>query len=56
MKKSEIYQTAMVSVVDDDRLDAKTKLEIIERLLSDKGIAELVEKKEAEKAAEDEVW
>lgn len=56
MKNSEKYYAAMICVVNSHSLCAADKLEIIERLLSDKGIAELVEKQEAEKAAAEEEW
>lgn len=56
MKKSEIYQAAMLSVIDDDRLDATSRLEIIAVLLNDKGIAEYSERKDAEAQAEAEKW
>ena len=46
MKKSEIYQMAMVSVIDDETLDANTRLEIIAVLQNDKGIAEYTEARE----------
>ena len=48
MKKSEIYYMAMLSVIEDCRLESCTKLKIIERLMQDKQYAELLEKKETE--------
>lgn len=48
MKKSEIYTVAMCSVIEDRTIAPIHKLEIIERLMQDKGIAELVEKREEE--------
>ena len=46
MKKSEIYQAAMVSVIDDQKIDATTRLEIIAVLQNDKEIAEYTEARE----------
>ena len=47
MKKSELYYTALVCVMEA-RLDPKTKLEVIDLLLNDKGVAEFVERREEE--------
>ena len=47
MKKSEIYQLAMLSVICDEHIDPVNKLEIIERLTADKSLAEFTEKNEA---------
>ena len=48
MKKSEIYTVAMCSVIEDRNLSAAHKLEIIEKLMSDKQLAEWTEKKDEE--------
>jgi hypothetical protein len=53
MKKSERYQLAMLSVVDDESIEAADKLEIVETLMNDKRIAEWSEKQEEEKKAEE---
>ena len=39
MKKSIIYHTAMLSVIEDAKLGANTKLEILTVLMQDKTIA-----------------
>ena len=39
MKKSEIYHMAMLSVIEDCRLEASTKLRIVEQLITDKNLA-----------------
>ena len=49
MKNSEIYNMAMCCVIDDRRLDAGTKLEIVEKLINDRSIAEYSERKAEEK-------
>lgn len=49
MKKSEIYKIAMISIADDDRLDAATRVKIIAALYRDKELAEICEKQEVEK-------
>lgn len=49
MKKSEIYYMAMLSVIEDCRLEASTKLKITERLMADKSLAEWCEKQEEQK-------
>lgn len=46
MKKSEIYTKAMLAVIDDDTLTAPQKLEIIDRLLSDRTVAKWNEEQE----------
>ena len=51
MKKSERYQLAMIAVIESQLLDATSKLEILETLISDKATAEYVEKAEEEKNA-----
>lgn len=53
MKKSELYQLAMLSVVDDESIEAADKLEVVEVLMNDKRIAEWSEKQEEEKKAEE---
>lgn len=45
MKKSELYQTAMVAVVDSN-LTADVKLEVLALLIDNKGVAEWSEKRE----------
>lgn len=50
MKKSELYSMAMCCVIDNSRLDAGTKLEIIEVLMHEKSLAEWSEEKEEEKS------
>ncbi len=52
MKKSEQYEMAMVSVVDDERIPTRTKLEILETLMSERNIARMIEEREAERAKE----
>lgn len=49
MKKSEIYYMAMLSVIEDCRLESCTKLKIIEQLSADKSMAEWCEKQEEKK-------
>jgi hypothetical protein len=56
MKKSAIYHAAMLSIMDDERLDSNARLEIISVLLRDKEVAEFTEKKEAEAQAEADNW
>lgn len=46
MRKSEIYHMAMLSVIEDCRLEASTKLKIVEQLLSDKSLAKWSEEQE----------
>lgn len=50
MKKSELYQIAMIAVVNSNFLNAGEKLEVLERLMEDKTMAGWSEKKEAERA------
>ncbi len=50
MKKSERYQMAMFAVVGDESIKAEDKLEILEMLMADKGVAEWCEKGEANNA------
>lgn len=45
MKKSNLYQLAMIAVVDSD-LHASVKLEVLEVLMEDKRVAEWSEKRE----------
>lgn len=45
MKKSELYQTAMIAVVDSN-LTADVKLEVLALLIDNKRVAEWSEKKE----------
>lgn len=47
MKKSEIYNLAMIAVVDSD-LRATEKLKVVESLMADRNVAEYVEKAEEE--------
>lgn len=49
MKKSSQYYEAMHAVLTTDGLANSAKLEILETLICDKNIAELLEKREAEK-------
>lgn len=49
MKKSAIYHAAMLSVMNDEKLTASDKLEIIAVLLEKKSTAEWCEKQEVEK-------
>lgn len=56
MKKSAIYHAAMLSIMDDERLDSNARLEIITVLMKDKEIAEYSEQKEAEAQTEAEKW
>ena len=49
MKKSEMYYAAMICVVNNHTLSAADKLEIIERLMADKQLAEWSEKNEEDK-------
>ena len=46
MKKSEKYQAAMIAVVNSIKLDAEVKLEVLERLMSDKSTAVWCENQE----------
>lgn len=46
MKKSEIYTVAMCSVIEDRTITPIHKLEIIERLMADRQLAEMCEKNE----------
>lgn len=46
MKKSEIYHMAMLSVIEDCRLEASTKLKIVEQLIADKSLAKWGEDQE----------
>lgn len=47
MKKSDIYQLAMLAVVDSEDIEAHDKLEVVEVLMNDKRVAEWSEKQEA---------
>lgn len=47
MKKSEIYQFAMLAVLNSEYCNV-AKLEIIEELMDKKSLAELLEKREEE--------
>lgn len=48
MKKSEIYSNAMCCVLEDRNVPTIQKLEIIERLMQDKQLAEWSEKHKEE--------
>ena len=52
MKKSEIYQVAMITVITNNSLTATDKLEIIAELMDKKETAEWAERIEAEKQEE----
>lgn len=54
MKKSEIYQRAIISVVDDKNLQPFAKLEIMRVLFEEENTALYCERKEAEKKEEQE--
>lgn len=54
MKKSQMFLEAQLSVLRDELLDDMKKLEIIRVLQSEQGIAELCERREAERAAAEE--
>lgn len=47
MKKSVLYQLAMLAVVDS-KLDSELKLDVLEVLMNDKSTAEWSEKREEE--------
>ena len=49
MKRSEIYELAMLNIVDSMKLGAAVKLEMIEFFMNEKQFYESVEKTEAEK-------
>lgn len=49
MKKSEKYNIAILAVVECAGFPATTRAEVIEMLISERNIAELVEKMEEEK-------
>ena len=51
MKKSEIYNVAMLCVISTNQLNDVEKLEVIEQLMGDKSLAEFSENK-AEKNCE----
>ena len=53
MKKSDIYQFSMLSVIDDPKISTATKLLIIEQLMADKHLAEFSENKEGQKKSEE---
>lgn len=46
MKKSEMYQAAMVAVVNSLKLEADVKLEVLEQLMNDKATAVWCESRE----------
>ena len=48
MKKSEIYTMALLAVMDSANLTAMAKLEVAELLMSEKSLAEILEKAEDE--------
>ena len=52
MKKSEQYFMAMAAVLEYPNMTTRTKLEVLETLMSDKSSAEWSEKREAEKNAD----
>ena len=54
MKRSEIYQRAIISVVDDKNLPPVAKLEIMRVLFEEESTALYCERKEAEKEEEQE--
>ena len=47
MKKSYIYQLAMLAVLATERIEPVDKLEVVEVLMNDKRVAEWSEKQEA---------
>lgn len=46
MKKSVIYHMAMLSVIEDAKLDANVKLEIVKQLISDQTLAKWSEEQD----------
>lgn len=47
MKKSEIYRTAIATVIDNENLDMEIKIEIVRELCDALGTAEYTEKRKA---------
>ena len=56
MKKSEIYHMAMLSVIEDCRLEASTKLKIVEQLMNDRNLAKWSEEQQEKKEREEQEW
>jgi hypothetical protein len=50
MKKSDKYNLAILAVIDSARMNAETKLEIIETLMADKSLSEWCEKEDKNNA------
>ena len=53
MKKSEMYQAAMVAILNSNGFTSEEKLEIIATLMDNKSTAEYWEREEEKKAAEE---
>ena len=51
MKKSELYTSAMVAVLDSERFAVCEKLDILEVLMEERRLAKFGEEREAEKDA-----
>ena len=58
MKKSEMYTDAMLAVIENARISAEDKLDIIERLMTDRNLARWNEEQQekARAAEEAEKW
>ena len=54
MKKSEIYHLAQVAVMNSNCIAPENKLEILHILMADEDFAKFLERREAEKAADEE--
>lgn len=53
MKKSEMYQAAIVAVLNSNGFTSEEKLEILDTLMENKDIAEYWEREEEKKVAEE---
>lgn len=54
MKKSEQYDVAMCTVIENGRISTLEKLEILDTLMSERNIARMIEEREAAREKEDE--
>ncbi len=54
MKKSKIYEIAQLAVLQDERIEDLTKIEVLYELQDKKEVALLVEEREAEREGQNE--
>ena len=51
MTKSEAFELAIVSVMDNTAMEAKTKIDVLEVLFDERSTAKILERREAANAA-----